>query len=386
MTDKRLAQLHDLGQSIWFDFIRRAFIQNGELQDLVDQGVRGVTSNPSIFEKAIAGSVDYDAALRPLVEAGKDVDEIDEALALADIQAAADILRPLFDQSAGRDGFVSLEVSPTLAHDTANTISEARRLHAALGRPNVMIKVPATAAGLPAVTALIGDGISVNVTLIFSAAQHETVAEAYLAGLERLADRGGDLSRVASVASFFVSRVDTAVDAELDRLGERTLQGKIAIANSKAAYARFQALFGGQRWARLVAQGARVQRPLWASTGTKNPAYPDTLYVDALIGPDTVNTVPPATLDAFLDHGRVAATLEQDLDEALADLDRLAELGIDLDAIAGQLLDDGVAAFAKSFETLLASVAAKRAKLLAARPALSASQGVFQPRADAVPV
>jgi transaldolase len=304
---------------------------------------------------------------------------------MADIQAAADILRPLFDQTGGRDGFVSLEVSPTLAHDTSNTITEARRLHAALNRPNVMIKAPATAAGLPAVTALIGDGISVNVTLIFSASQYEAVAEAYLAGLEQLAARGGDLSQVASVASFFVSRVDTAVDAELEKLGERALQGPIAVANSKAAYARFQALFGGQRWTRLVAQGARVQRPLWASTGTKNPAYPDTLYVDALIGPDTVNTVPPATRDAFLDRGRVAAALEQDLDEALADLDRLAELGIDLDAIAGQLLDDGVAAFAKSFETLLASVAAKRAKLLAGKQSLPAGQGEFQRQSEAVP-
>ncbi len=385
MTDQRLAQLHDLGQSIWFDFIRRAFIQSGALQGLVDQGVRGVTSNPSIFEKAIAGSADYDAALHPLVDAGKSVDAIYEALALADIQAAADILRPIFDQSGGADGFVSLEVSPTLAHDTANTISEARRLHAALGRPNVMIKVPATAAGLPAVTALIGDGISVNVTLIFSAAQYEAVAEAYLAGLEQLAASGGDLSRVDSVASFFVSRVDTAVDAALARVGDQALQGKIAVANSKAAYARFQALFSGDRWARLVAQGARVQRPLWASTGTKNPNYPDTLYVDALIGPDTVNTVPPATLDAFLDHGRVAATLEQYLDDALAQLARLAELGIDLDAIAGKLLDDGVAAFARSFETLLASVAAKRETLLAASQAHPVGQGAHQPQGDVAP-
>jgi len=360
----KLHTLADLGQSIWYDYIRRAFITSGELQSLVDQGVRGVTSNPSIFEKAIAGSADYDADLRPLVDAGKSVDEIYEALVLEDIQAAADILRPVFDGSNGADGFVSLEVSPTLAHDTPHTISEARRLHAALSRPNVMIKVPATAEGIPAITALIGDGISVNVTLIFSASQYEAVAEAYLAGLEQLAAKGGDLSRVASVASFFVSRVDSAVDAALEKIGEQALQGKIAIANAKAAYARFRALFSGERWARLAAQGARVQRPLWASTGTKNPSYPDTLYVDALIGPDTVNTVPPATLQAFLDHGRVALTMEQGLAEALTQLARLTALGIDLDAIARKLLDDGVGVFVKAFETLMASIAAKREKLL----------------------
>ena len=369
----KLHTLADLGQSIWYDYIRRAFIVSGELQSLVDQGVRGVTSNPSIFEKAIAGSADYDAALRTLVDAGKSVAEIYEALALADIQATADILRPVFDGSNSADGFVSLEVSPTLAHDTVGTIAEARRLHAALDRPNVMIKVPATAEGIPAITALIGDGISVNVTLIFSTAQYEPVAQAYLAGLEALAARGGDLSRVASVASFFVSRVDTAVDAGLEKIGERDLQGKIAVANAVAAYARFQTIFSGPRWARLAAQGAQVQRPLWASTGTKNPLYPDTLYVDALIGPDTVNTVPPATLNAFLDHGAVASTLAQDVAGAHRQLARLAGLGIDLDAITARLQADGVAAFAQSFETLLASVAAKREKLLAEGQTLSAS-------------
>ncbi len=383
MSNQRLYQLHDLGQSIWFDYIRRAFINSGELQSLVDQGVRGVTSNPSIFEKAIAGSADYDAALRPLVDAGKSVAAIYEALALADIQAAADILRPVFDESDGRDGFVSLEVSPTLAHDTPNTIAEARRLHAALDRPNVMIKVPATAEGIPAITALITDGISVNVTLIFSTAQYEPVAAAYLAGLEQLAAQGGDLSRVASVASFFVSRVDTAVDAALEKIGEQALQGKIAVANAKAAYARFGSLFSGARWERLAALGAQVQRPLWASTGTKSPLYPDTLYVDALIGPDTVNTVPPATLNAILDHGTVASTLAQNVDTAHRQLARLAELGVDLDAITGKLQEDGVAAFANSFETLMASVAAKRAKLLAEKHDLSASLGAYQPAVDA---
>ena len=383
MSNQRLHQLHARGQSVWYDYIRRAFIASGELQALVDQGVRGVTSNPSIFEKAIAGSADYDTALRPLVDAGKSVAEIYETLALEDIQAAADILRPVFDRSDGRDGFVSLEVSPTLAHDTANTIAEARRLHAALDRPNVMIKVPATQEGIPAITALIADGISVNVTLIFSTAHYEPVAEAYLAGLERLAAKGGDLGQVASVASFFVSRVDTAVDAALEKIGERALQGKIAVANAKAAYARFQTIFSGARWERLAALGAQVQRPLWASTGTKNPLYPDTLYVDALIGPDTVNTVPPATLNAFLDHGTVASTLAQDMDAAHSHLARLAGLGIDLDAITGKLQEDGVAAFAKSFEALMDSVAAKRAKLLAEKQELAASLGAHQPAVDA---
>ena len=381
-----MSKLHALtghGQSIWYDYIRRAFIISGDLQALVDQGVRGVTSNPSIFEKAIAGSADYDASLRPLVEAGKPVAEIYEALALADIQATADILRPVYELTGGRDGFVSLEVSPMLAHDTHGTVSDARRLHATLGRPNVMIKVPATPEGIPAITALIGEGISVNVTLIFSAQQYEVVAEAYLAGLELLAAQGGNLSQVASVASFFVSRVDTVVDAALEKIGERELQGKIAIANAKIAYARFRALFSGERWARLAAQGAQVQRPLWASTGSKNPSYPDTLYVDALIGPDTVNTVPPSTLLAFLDHGQVAATLEQGLAEAEVQVASVAGLGVDLDAIANKLLNEGVAAFVQSFETLTASIAGKREKLLAGRKALTASLGGYQPAVDA---
>jgi transaldolase len=369
----KLNALADLGQSVWYDYIRRAFIASGELQTLVDQGLRGVTSNPSIFEKAIAGSADYDAALRSLVDAGRSVAEIYEELASADIRAAADILQPVFERSGGADGFVSLEVSPTLAHDTAGTVAEARRLHAALGRPNVLIKVPATAEGIPAITALTEAGISVNVTLIFSVTQYEAVAEAYLAGLEKRAGRGENLSEVNSVASFFVSRVDTAADTALEKIGERILQGTIAVANARAAYARFRALFSGERWERLAARGARVQRPLWASTGTKAPGYPDTLYVDSLIGPDTVNTVPPATLNAFLDHGSAVSTLGDGLPEALSRLARLAELGIDLDAIARTLLDDGVAAFATSFEKLMSSISSKREKLLAERPGLTAS-------------
>ena len=361
----KLHKLAHLGQAIWFDYIRRSFIASGELQKLVDQGVRGVTSNPSIFEKAIAGSADYDKDLRPLVEAGKSVEEIYETLALDDIGRAADILRPLYDETDGVDGYVSLEVSPTLAHDTDGTIADARRLFAVLGRPNVMIKVPATPAGVPAIEKLIGEGININVTLIFSSAQYEAVAEAYLAGLEKLAASGGDVGSVASVASFFVSRVDVAIDRILEQIGERQLLGRIAIANAKVAYARFHELFAGKRWEKLAAQGARVQRPLWASTGTKDPAYPDTLYMDGLIGRDTVNTVPPVTLQAFLDHGRVAASIETGVDEARDQLTRLAELGIDLDTVTQELQDEGVDKFAKSFESLMGSIAEKRQRLLA---------------------
>ncbi len=360
----KLHELAELGQAIWFDYIRRSFLTSGELQKYVDLGVRGVTSNPSIFEKAIAGSSDYDSDLKPLVEAGKTVEEIYESLAMADIRYAADTLRPLYDLTGGADGYVSLEVSPTLAHDTQGTIADARRLFAALNRPNICIKVPATPAGLPAIETLISDGININVTLIFSIAQYEAVARAYIAGLEKLAARGGDLKRVISVASLFVSRIDVAVDSELEKIGEQALMGKIAIANSKVAYVRFRQIFAGDRWEKLAAQGASVQRPLWASTGTKNPAYPDTLYVDSLIGSDTVNTAPPATLEAFLHHGHVAVTVDTGVDEAYDQLSRLAGLGIDLEEINQALLDAGVASFAKAFASLLSSIAEKRQKLL----------------------
>ncbi|MEE8391972.1 MAG: bifunctional transaldolase/phosoglucose isomerase [Anaerolineae bacterium] len=378
----KIHELTDLGQAIWFDFIRRSFLASGELQELVDQGVRGVTSNPSIFEKAIVGSADYDEDLQSLVEAGKSVEEIYETLALDDIRRAADILRPVHSETGGVDGYVSLEVSPTLAHDTEGTIAEARRLFAALDRPNIMIKVPATPAGIPAIETLIGEGINVNVTLIFSLAQYEVVAEAYITGLEKLAAAGGDVSSVASVASFFISRVETAVDRALEEIGVAELQGRIATADAKVAYARFREIFSGERWERLVAQGARVQRPLWASTSTKNPLYPDTLYVDGLIGSDTVNTVPPATLQAFLDHGAVSLTLETGVDDARTQLARLSELGVDLDGITQKLQDDGVAAFARSFEVLMASIAEKREKLLTEWRHLTASLGTYQDSVD----
>ncbi len=378
-----LHELADLGQAIWLDYIRRSFITSGELLEMVDQGIRGVTSNPSIFEKAIAGSADYDDDLKALVESGRSVEEIYEALALDDIRRAADVLRPLYDETEGADGYVSLEVSPTLAHDTDGTVAEARRLFVALDRPNVMIKVPATPAGVPAIRALIGEGINVNVTLIFSLTHYDAVAEAYIAGLEKLAEADGDVGSVASVASFFVSRVDTAVDRVLEEMGEIDLQGEIALANAKLAYSRFQEIFSGQRWEKLTARGARPQRVLWASTGTKNPVYPDTLYVDGLVGQDTVNTVPPAVLRAFLDHGQVGATLEAGVDVARARLTRLAELGVDLGEITQKLQDDGVAAFAKSFDRLMDSINEKREKLLLGWQRLTASLGSYQAMVDA---
>jgi len=360
----KLHELAELGQSIWLDYISRSLIASGELQKLVDQGLRGVTSNPSIFEQAIAGSADYDEDLNRLVSDGKSVAEIYEDLAMADIRSAADILRPVYEKSGGADGYVSLEVNPALAHDTGATIAEARRLFASLERPNVLIKVPATPAGIPAIETLIGEGVNVNVTLIFSLEQYEAVATAYIAGLEKLALAGGDVGRVASVASFFISRVDTAVDKALEDIGNTEIQGKLAIDNAKIAYSRFREIFSSERWKKLATATARVQRPLWASTSSKNPAYPDTLYVDNLIGPDTVNTLPPATLDDFLDHGKVATTVETDVDGARMRMAEVAELGIDLDAITNKVLDDGVKSFAKSFDALLGSITEKQEKLL----------------------
>lgn len=371
----KLHELAELGQAIWFDYISRSLVVSGELKELVDQGLRGVTSNPSIFEKAIAGSADYDEDLNRLVRDGKLVAEIYEDLAMSDIRSAADILRPVYEKSGGADGYVSLEVNPALAHDTEATIAEARRLFASLERPNVMIKVPATPAGIPAIESLIGEGVNVNVTLIFSLEQYEAVATAYIAGLEKLALSGGDVGKVASVASFFISRVDTAVDKALAEIGNTEIQGKIAIDNAKIAYGRFREIFSSERWKKLATGNARVQRPLWASTSSKNPAYPDTIYVDNLIGPDTVNTLPPATLDDFLDHGTVAATVETDVDGARNRMAELAALGIDLDAITNKVLDEGVAAFAKSFEDLIASIAEKRRRLLDGGQQASASSG-----------
>lgn len=356
----KLHELSNLGQAIWLDYIRRSFITSGELQKLIDQGVRGVTSNPAIFEKAIAGSDDYDDQMRQLVSAGKSVNEIYEILAVQDIQQATDLFRPLYDETNGADGFVSLEVSPGLANDTAGTIAEGRRYFSELGRPNLMIKVPATAEGIPAIRQLISEGVNVNITLMFSMEHYNAVAEAYIAGLEDLVARGGDPSKVSSVASFFISRVDSKIDPNLEALGASDLKSKIAIANAKVVYQRFKEVFSGERWQRLAAKGARVQRPLWASTSTKDPSLPDTLYVDTLIGADTVNTVPPETLNAFLDHGVVALTVEDDITEAQRQMDKLAEIGIDMQQVGEELQNEGVDKFNKPFDALLKSIEQKR--------------------------
>ncbi|MCY4117751.1 MAG: transaldolase [Caldilineaceae bacterium] len=355
----RMHEAAALGQSIWLDFIRRSFLDSGELNELVEQGLRGVTSNPSIFQKAITASTDYDAAIERLVDEGSSVNDIYETLAIQDIRRACDILQPVYQGSDGGDGYVSLEVNPKLAYDTEGTVMEARRLSSMVDRANVMIKVPATPQGIPAIETLIGEGINVNVTLIFSLQQYEDSAMAYIHGLEKLGGAHVDLSRVASVASFFVSRVDGKVDPRLGEIGNNELQGKIAIANARNAYHRFSEIFSGPRWEKLAAQGARVQRPLWGSTSTKNPDFPDTLYVDALIGPHTVNTVPPETLEAFLDHGSTVRTVDADVEEVRSQLAQLAELGIDLDEITAQLMVDGVEAFADSFDELMAGIGEK---------------------------
>jgi len=364
---KPVEALGNHGQSVWIDYIRRDFTRNGELAALVEEGVRGVTSNPSIFEKAIGGSAEYDTALLESLDADPDRTPIDlfEAVAIVDIQEAADVLLPVYDSSAGSDGFVSLEVSPTLAHDSEGTIRDARRLWAAVGRPNLMIKVPATPAGIPAVEELISEGINVNVTLMFSMQHYEDVAQAYLRGLRRASDP----TRIASVASFFVSRVDSATDGALDEIGSveaAALRGTAAIANSKLAYRRYQELFEGAEFADLKAAGARPQRVLWASTSTKDPAYRDVMYIEELVGDNTVNTVPPATLDAFMDHGvaRADAVVER-VDEAEDAINGLGEIGVDFDAITDQLQIDGVASFAKAFETMLETIEVKSKHLLA---------------------
>ena len=364
-----------IGQSIWLDYIHRAFIESGELEKLVNDGLRGITSNPSIFEEAITGSSDYDDDLKKLAGTDKTHREIYEALAVEDIQHAADLLYPVYKETEGIDGYISLEASPALAYDTEGTIQEVRHLFTLVDRPNVMIKVPATAAGIPAIATLIGEGININITLMFSLADYEAVSDAYLRGLERLAATGGDLSRVASVASFFVSRVDTAVDEQLDALINkngasiaRQLKGKIGIANAKMAYARYMIVFSSERWQRLAAQGARVQRILFGSTSVKNPEYPDTLYVDNLMGANTINTVPPATLEALRDHGKISSGLTTNLDEAREQLNHLARLGIDLEVITQQLQDDGVIKFAKAFDDLIESIAAERERLQKEQP------------------
>lgn len=349
-----LRALEALGQSVWLDNMRRALLSSGELERMVrEDGLSGLTSNPSIFEHAIVGSSDYNDALAELRgPPAPDAKSAYERLAITDLRAAADIFRPVYEDTDGGDGYVSMEVSPELAHDTAGTVAEARRLWASVDRPNLMIKVPGTAAGVPAIRRLIAAGINVNVTLLFSTAVYERVVEAYMAGLEQLRSGGGDLSQVASVASFFVSRIDSAIDPHV----QRSLQGKMGIANAKVVHARFRDLFRGERWDALSADAAHVQKLLWASTSTKNAACHELMYVESLIGPDTVDTIPPATYEAFRAHGSARVTLTDGLDEAHGVLDSLAAEGVDLDAVTAELLDDGVEKFEQAFAKLLASV------------------------------
>lgn len=377
-------RLQELGQSVWFDNIRRGFIESGELQRLIDLGVSGLTSNPSIFEKAITGSDDYDSALLEFALEGKSATEIFESLAIEDIQDAADLLHPIYEGTDGADGYASIEVSPHLAHDTEGTVGEARRLHQTLRRPNVMIKVPATPEGIPAIRRLIGDGINVNVTLIFSLDAYAQVREAYIRGLEDLTSAGGDPSRVSSVASFFVSRVDAAVDGRIEEIvangdtAPEGLMGAAAIANAKLAYRDFNRTFGEDRFAALQSKGARVQRPLWASTSTKNPEYSDVLYVDELIGPNTVNTLPDVTFNAFLEHGNPHDTIDRNLEEAERTMRTLEDAGIGMAQITDKLLADGVRAFADSYDALIANIEDKRSRLVASLTTESAALGRYE--------
>ena len=368
MADNRIISLHDeQGQSAWLDNLKRGYITSGRLVDIRDGGVRGLTSNPSIFQKAIQDSSDYDDQFSELNAAGTSVDEAYWEMVIRDIHSACDVFSKVYDHSDGVDGYVSVEVAPSLAHDGPGTETAARELHQRIGRRNLMVKIPGTAEGLTPIEQMIAEGRCINVTLIFSLDRYAEVIEAYIAGLERLAqDPDADLSRVASVASFFISRVDSEVDKRLESIGSDdalALRGKAAVTQGKLAYQLFLDAFSGPRWAALAARGARVQRPLWASTSTKNEAYPDTLYVDELIGPDTVNTLPEATLEAFADHGTVARRVDADIDEARDAWRSLADVGVDMDDVAAQLEREGVASFAAAFDELIDALAAKAAAL-----------------------
>ncbi len=371
-----LQQLVEAGQSPWLDNISRALLRDGTFQALLDQGIVGMTSNPSIFQKAIGGSDAYDDELQRLVRVGKDAAAIYDDLVLDDIRAAAALLRPTYERTGGGDGYVSIEVAPALADDTAATLREARRLFSYLNLPNVMIKIPGTPAGIPAIRQAIADGINVNVTLLFAVAGYRAVAEAYIGGLEERAAAGWSLTSIASVASFFVSRIDTAVDTQLDRAIDATadeavrreladMKGMVAIANAKLAYAAYAEIFSGPRWVALAGRGARTQRPLWASTSMKTLGVRDVRYVEELVGPDTVDTMPDTTIAAFLDHGMVRRTLDADVAGAREMLDRLTRAGVHLDEITERLQRDGVAQFAAAFDDLNRTIAAKRAEMMA---------------------
>lgn len=359
MEENNLKKLLELGQSIWLDYLSRDFMQSGELHRYIGLGLRGITSNPAIFSAAIQNGEVYDADVDSLSRLGYARRLIYESLAIEDIRQAADVLYPIYESTGGGDGFVSLEVNPHLAHDTNSSIAEAERLFRTVDRPNVMIKIPATAEGLPAIETLIASGVNVNVTLMFSQDQYDLVTDAYLSGLEKRLEEGRPLDEVVSVASLFVSRIDVKVDPMLESLGSpraRELQGKIGIANARLIYQQFQETFSGRRWEWLREEGARLQRVLFGSTSTKNPNYSDTLYPDHLIGPDTINTLPPETLEAFLDHGTAAPTLEQNVTEAQEQMDALAELGIDMGQVTRELLDEGVVKFAEPFDELLDAI------------------------------
>ena len=366
-----IEQIAELGQSIWFDNISRGMIKKGTLASLVQQGLRGVTSNPTIFDKAISGSKDYDDQMKAMLDRTPDMPavRIIEALMIKDIQDAADVLKPVYDRTSGGDGYVSIEVSPGIARDADATMEEVRRLWNTVQRRNLMVKIPATRQGLPAIEQMLSEGININITLLFAVERYRAVATAYLAALERRVKEGKPIDHVASVASVFVSRIDTLVDQELQRKIDaggpeadrlRSLLGKVAVANSRMTYQAFKETFSGPRWEALRSKGARLQRPLWGSTGTKNPAYSDLLYVDTLIGPHTINTVPPQTWEAILDHGRPRLTIEEDLDGARATLSALRSAGIDLTQVTDKLEQDGVAAFKKSFDDLSRSLEQKR--------------------------
>jgi transaldolase / glucose-6-phosphate isomerase len=375
-TKNALHQMLEQGTSPWIDNITRDMLQDGTLKRLIDDGVVGLTSNPTIFQKAISGSQAYADALRALAREDKNASQIFDTLVLDDIGNAADALRPVYDRANGGDGFVSIEVSPDLAHDEQRTLEEARRLSGHLNRPNVMVKIPGTPEGIPAFQQAIAEGININVTLLFSLESYRDVAEAYIAGLEQHLQAGHDISHIASVASFFVSRVDTMVDKKLEDMISQTddesrkqhlrsLEGKAAIANAKMAYEAYGEIFSGPRWQALASKGAKPQRCLWASTSTKNPSYRDVMYVEQLIGPDTVDTMPDATIKAMLDHGKVERTLDRDLDTARRDLQALEDVGISMHQVTHQLQVDGVASFADSFNDLLAAIETKRQEMLA---------------------
>ena len=368
MAKSRLHQLADYGQSVWIDFLSRDLLRSGELERRIrDDAVVGVTSNPTIFQKAISAGSAYDDQLRDVLEEERDPKEVFLRLAVKDVGDALDLLRPVWDEGSGRDGYVSIEVDPNLAYDTAATIEEAQRLHDWIERPNLFVKIPATEPGLPAIEEMISRGRSINVTLTFSLERYAEVAEAYIRGLERLVEGGGDPSAVASVASFFVSRVDTEADRRLDEAGAPDgLKGKLAVANAKLAYQRYKEVFAGARWEALASKGATPQRCLWASTSTKNPTYSDVLYVENLIGPMTVNTMPEETIEAFQDHGRVAPTLEERIDEAKRVFDEIEQSGVDYADVTDTLEREGVQKFADSFAELLEGIRAKSGELAAA--------------------